>query len=333
MLRALISFFLSLALCALTLCGAVLPKGDADPVQTAFRPHGGADPWYYEHEGTFYYCYTYGNGVGVKVSDRPETLNDKEHHLVYEAPEGTEFSCEFWAPELHFLDGKWYIYVAADDGENRNHRMIVLESDAPTGPFTLRGKISDPSDKWAIDGTVAEIGGNLCFIWSGWESNEDGRQNLYIAPMRDPCTISSERVLLSQPTKRWEKKGMPINEGPEVLQIDGRVYVVYSASGSWTDDYCLGLLTFLGGDPLDPRAWVKCPVPVFSKRSGAFGPGHASFLLDGETGRRYIVYHANVESGSGWGGRSVRMQEFRTVFGVPVFGRPLLPDAGAPEEK
>ena len=31
--------------------------------------------------------------------------------------------CELvWAPEIHRIDGKWYVYYAADDGNSDNHR-------------------------------------------------------------------------------------------------------------------------------------------------------------------------------------------------------------------
>ncbi len=197
--------------------------------------------------------------------------------------------------------------------------MYVLRSDSPEGPFEMLGRISSPDDRWAIDGTVLELDGELYFIWSGWEDDEDGRQSLYLAHMSDPATIDSERVLISAPEKKWEQNGMPINEGPEILKTEDAVYLVYSASGSWTDDYCLGMLRLIGRDPTQPAAWAKCPIPVLKKASGAYGPGHCSFVdgPDGET--HYVVYHANAESGTGWSGRSVRIREYRVIRGVPVF--------------
>jgi len=58
-----------------------------------------------------------------------------------------------WAPELHLLNGKWYIYYAADDGQNANHRMWALESQTsdPQGPYIEHGCLE--TDGWAIDGT------------------------------------------------------------------------------------------------------------------------------------------------------------------------------------
>ena len=241
----------------------------------------GADPWVIRHGDKYYYCYAsyvwfYG-GVAVAELDSPDQLGSVEGKQVYTAPtEDTTYSFEYWAPELHYLNGEWYIYVAADDGQNENHLMCVLKgtSQDPTDPFEFVGVITDPSDKWAIDGTVMQLNGELYFIWSGWEGDVNVAQNIYIAHMSDPCTIDSERVCLSTPKYSWEKKGEPyVNEGPAVLQHEGKTFVAYSASGSWTDDYCLGLLTLTGEDPLNPEHWEKSTTPVFKKRTGvAYGP-------------------------------------------------------------
>ena len=113
-----------------------------------------------------------------------------------------------------------------------------------------------------------------------------------------------------------------VNEGPTALVHDGKVFIVYSASGSWTDDYCLGMLTLTGDDPLDPNAWTKSEEPVFKRLDNvAVGPGHCSFTtaVDGSV---WMVYHANLEAGTGWGGRSVWIAPITfDEQGVPNFGQ------------
>ena len=249
-------------------------------------PHG-ADQWVIRDGDSYYYCYSAGNGVNVNKIESPDKITTDGGVKVYTAPKDTEYSHEYWAPELHKIGGRWYIYVAADDGDNYHHRMYVLgcTGENPTDKYEMLGKITDKTDKWAIDGTVLQYNGECYFIWSGWEGDENVAQNIYIAHMSDPHTIDSDRVMLSCPDMEWEQLGgMPhINEGPVALVKGKTVHIIYSASGSWSDYYCLGKLTFLGeGDILDKNNWKKSDAPVFSKTDKTFGPGHCSFTTDAE---------------------------------------------------
>lgn len=268
------------------------------------------DPWVVRQDGNYYYCWSDG-GIKVRQIDNLDDIKTKGGSLVWSPEAGTMYSQELWAPELHYIDGEWYIYVAADDGENANHRMYVLKgtSQDPTEPFELVGKITDPTDRWAIDGTVMHCKGEMYFIWSGWEGEENVGQQLYIAHMSDPVTIDSERVQISAPTYDWETQGLPVQEGPVALTDEekGTAIIVYSASGSWTDYYCLGQLTLTGDDPMDPACWTKSEQSVFSSTADTYAPGHCSFVeaLDGQL---WMVYHANIESFAGWGGRTCRAQ-------------------------
>ncbi len=292
--------------------------------------HTGNDPWVVEHNGEYYYCWSGGvggtGGVRVNKIRSPRQITEAGNSLVYSAPKGTMYSQEYWAPELHYIDGAWYIYVAADDGKNENHRMYVLKgtSQDPTDPFEFVGKITDPSDKWAIDGTVVTIKGENYFVWSGWEGDQNVAQNIYIAHMSNPWTIDSERTLISSPKWAWETFGDPkVNEGPAALYHGDDVFIAYSASGSWTDSYCIGLLTYLGGDPLDAASWKKPTTAAFRYREGlCYGPGHCSFTTAFD-GSIWMIYHGNLEKGSGWGGRSVWIAPVTfKEDGTPDLGKP-----------
>ena len=305
------------------------PEAIYETVQNPIYPTGN-DPWVVEHDGKYYYCFSGGDGKtgGVRVAEIPSIhqVSDKNAKQVYLAPSGTMYSKEYWAPELHYIQGEWYIYVAADDGNNHNHRMYVLKgtSQDPTDPFEFVGKITDPTDKWAIDGTVLQWKDELYFVWSGWEGDENVAQNIYIAHMSDPCTIDSERVLLSAPTYVWERIGTPyVNEGPTALVHGDDAFIVYSASGSWTDNYCLGLLTLTGDDPLQEESWTKTKTSVFRQYvKVAFGPGHCSFTMAVD-GSIWMIYHANLVAGTGWSGRSVWIAPITfEEDGTPIFGKP-----------
>lgn len=170
--------------------------------------HTANDPWVVRQGNDFYYCWS-EDGIRVRRIDDLQDIKTTDGSLVWAPPKGTMYSEELWAPELHYIDGQWYIYVAASNGENHNHRMYVLRgtSQDPTDPFEFVGKLADETDRWAIDGTVMQWGGELYFIWSGWVGYEDVGQQLYIAHMSDPTTIDSERVMISAPSHKWEKMG------------------------------------------------------------------------------------------------------------------------------
>lgn len=281
----------------------------------------GQDPSVVYKDGYYYLVQSEGNIV-IRKSKSIAGFKDAPKVEVWHNE-----CCNVWAPELQFIQGKWYIYYSKDDGNNDNHRMYVLESKGndPMGPYIHRGKIADPeNDRWAIDGSVMEKeDGSLYFIWSGWEGKKNEQQNLYIAPMSNPYSISGERVLISKPTYAWERMGLPVNEGPQPIRKNGKYFVIYSASGSWTDDYCLGMITNKDGDLLNPSSWVKSENPVFAKSPNAYGPGHHC-MVEGPDGTCWNIYHANTIPGTGWNGRSIRAQPFKwDEMSFPNFGSPL----------
>jgi GH43 family beta-xylosidase len=385
----------------------------------------GADPWMIQHGDHYYYCGSdNASSIFISVARDPTRIGEAEPILVWKAPEGQPYSHQTWAPELFFLDDRWYIYFAASDGCNTTHRMFVLEAEQACGPYRFKGQISPPTDTWAIDGTVIEHDdGERYFVWSGWDGAANIQQNLYIAKMLNPWTLAcsgerltaqrvpdsaslltfdvsaeqkgdyvleiayeasshamlqleindshhislhfavtgphnvqthfekiqlnagsnqlrfksgigdvsikdvicksplADRRLLSTPEFAWEKMGGPcyVTEGPAALKRNGKLHIIYSASASWTDDYQLGRLTFMGGDILDSKNWKKHG-PVFQKTETVFGPGHASFIEF--EGQDWIVYHSAKYSGAGWN-REVRMQPFSwSESDEPEFGRP-----------
>jgi GH43 family beta-xylosidase len=301
----------------------------------------GADPWIIHEDGFYYYTNTSGSNLFLRKAKNLNVLSASEKKIIWSPPPGTSYSKEIWAPELHFIDNKWYMYFAADDGANKNHRIYVIEnpsSDPTAGTWKFIGKVSDPSDKWAIDASVFNYKSQLYMIWSGWEGDINGRQDIYIARMKNPWTIDGSRVKISTPAYDWETVGdlnnpddvphVDVNEGPVALIHKGDLFIIYSASGCWTDNYCLGMLTFTGGDNLlDTLSWKKNPVPVFKQNveAGVFAPGHNSFFKSPDGKEDWILYHANSASGQGCGAhRSPRAQKFTwNKDGTPCFGEPL----------
>jgi GH43 family beta-xylosidase len=306
----------------------------------------GADPFSFYKDGFYYYTHTNQDKIVLWKTRNLSDLANAEKKIIFTPPAGTMYSKELWAPEIHFIDGKWYAYFAADDGNNNHHRLYVLQNDNEdpmNGNWEFKGKIADTDDKWAIDGDVFKYNEDLYMIWAGWQGDENKQQDIYIAKMKDPLTIEGQRVRISVPGYDWEKHGdlndpnnpphVDVNEGPQFLKHKKKIFIVYSASGCWTDHYALGMLTFTGkGNLLDSSAWKKSATPVFqqSPENGVYAPGHNSFFKSPNGKEDWILYHANSAPGQGCGrNRSPRAQRFTwNKDGSPDFGKPLKAGSG-----
>lgn len=294
----------------------------------------GQDPSVVYHEGYYYLVQSTASGLTITKSDTITGLGSELSVQVYAPPPNQPYSYDLWAPELLYIRGNWYIYVAATDspGNNPSHRMYVLQADTadPLGTWTMKGKIYDPAaDRWAIDGTVFEYNETLYMVWSGWETEQgDFPQNLYIAEMSDPLTLAGPRHLLSEPDQPWEQTVAALQEGPQTFIHNNRLSIVYSADASWTPAYKLGILTLTGDDPLDRNSWTKSG-PVFEQVPDAdtpvYGPGHNSNPVLSPNGEEYwFFYHAKRLSTPGWDDRGIRTQKFTwSSDDIPVFGEPI----------
>lgn len=309
------------------------------PTCTFTNPIGpGQDPWVIRRDGWYYLVEARGDGIYVS---RSRTLTGVKANAVRVwSPPATGWNRRhIWAPELHYLDGRWYIYYAAGEAGPPfiHQRSGVLESvgEDPQGPYIDRGQLftgDDPAagteNIWAIDLTVARLNGQLYAVWSGWEENrptDRTPQHLYIARMSNPWTISSKRVRISSPTESWERGGpLDLNEGPQFLFHGDQVFIIYSTRESWLKDYRLGQLRLRSpdADPMDPASWIKSG-PVFTGTEDVHGVGHASFTKSPDGTEDWIVYHSKVSTAPGWE-RVIRMQRFGwKPDGSPDFGTPV----------
>jgi GH43 family beta-xylosidase len=299
----------------------------------------GADPWVVRHDGWYYLCQSGPDGLEVWKS---RTLTRRgERRVVWSPPAHGWNRAQVWAPELHLLQGKWYIYYAASSGHNAAHRIGVLAgtSDDPQGRFKDAGQLYTGDDiatrfnnRWAIDGTVFELRGRLYFAWSGWEGHRDV-QHLYLATMSDPLTVSGNRMrLCPNDCHPWERVGerhteRGLHEGPQVLVRNGRLFLVYSCSGSWQPTYKLGMLYMEErADPAAPESWKKFPTPVFESTPDVFGVGHCCFTQSPDGTQDWMLYHSKRFRHDCWS-REVRAQRFTwREDGFPEFSRPIPSD-------
>lgn len=298
-----------------------------NPIHTS-----GPDPWVFQTEDAYYLTFTTGVNLTLYKSDHMSSLTNAQVKVVWTPPESGPNSKDIWAPEIHRVEDSWYIYYAADGGDNQDHRMFVIQNNHENplqGEWEDMGQLDLPDDKWAIDGTIFKHKEELYFLWSGWDGDVNVMQSIYICKMKDPLTPTGDRVLLTSPEFDWETNGVNpmVAEGPQVLVHEDHLFLIYSAGGCWTDGYSLGMLSAaIDADLMNASSWTKSPEPVFRQNSagGAFGPGHNSFFQSKDGKEDWIIYHANPQPDQGCGGnRSIRIQPFQwDESGRPYFGEP-----------
>ncbi len=303
-----------------------------------------ADPQLLRHADGWYYLM-----ATVPEYDRLELrrarsiagLATAEPLVLWRRHEQGPMSRHIWAPELHFIDGRWFVYFSAGEAaEPWKIRLWVLENASPDplqGEWIERGQIKTQWDTFTLDATTFEHRGRRYLVWAQTDpASRDHSTDLYLSRMAGPTTLQGPQLRLSRPEYAWERVRHAVNEAPAVLVSHGRVLIAYSAAGTGAE-YCLGLLwADEGADLLNARSWRKSPGPVFetSAESGIYGPGHNSFVVEPD-GRVLNVYHArNYRDIAGDplkdSGRATRVQPLGfTADGMPDFGRPL-PEAARP---
>lgn len=275
------NFILLLTLAILTIlpgCGSredIVPD-NSDNITMLFEDT--SYPNISEHNGKFYFI-RQDKDIKIYEAENIDSLAAAKPITVWEGP--AKGMNNIWAPEMIRINGKWYIYFEADDGNTDNHQLYVIEnsSENPTqGEWTLHGPIIT-NDEWnfGIHPSSFMIGRRQFLLWSGWEHrrSETETQCIFIAEMENPWTLKSPRILISKPEYEWERQWINpdgtrsaypifVNENPEpVLSPDGKkIAVAYSASGIWTQFATIGLIyADTSSDLLDPASWKKLEEP------------------------------------------------------------------------
>ncbi|NLG02848.1 MAG: family 43 glycosylhydrolase [Clostridia bacterium] len=299
-----------------------------------------ADPYIYRHiDGTYYFTASVPeyDGIVLRKAGSLAGLKDAEEVEVWHKHERGIMSQHVWAPELHYLDGKWYLYFAASDVDDiwalRPYVLECTDDDPVTGHWVELGKMQKAAgdefsfENFSLDGTVFENYGHRYYVWAEKVGVGSQISNLYIGEMETPNRLKSIQVLLTTPDYDWERAVLWVNEGPAVLKRGGKIFLTYSASDTGIH-YCMGMLSIdEQADLLDPQAWKKERNPILCSdaQRQIYGPGHNSFTVD-EAGNDIMVYHARTEAEITGNplynpNRHTMLMKLRwDAEGIPIFG-------------
>ena len=280
-----------------------------------------ADPHieYDEEEGCYYFTASYpaynnvNNGydrIILRKADTIAGLTDAQEITIWEAPESGLMSKHVWAPEIHKIEGKWYVFFAAGSDNIWAIRPYVLVCQDNSDPYNPESWVNENGESeihaatsknsayfknMSLDMTYFEHNGKHYVIWA----DIIGQSALYmqeIDPSEPWAGTSDEVICLTTPEFGWERDSERVNEGPSVIKNDGKIYVAFSGSGTGPE-YCIGLLyADEDSDLMDEDSWTKVGYPVLTSSDvpGEYGPGHNSFTVD-ENGNAIFVYHARSE--------------------------------------
>ncbi|RCW58744.1 family 43 glycosylhydrolase [Halanaerobium sp. ST460_2HS_T2] len=258
-----------------------------------------ADPYIYKHSDGYYYftgSYPDYDRIVLRRAKNISDLKNAEEYVLWEKYDQGEMSKHIWAPEIHYINGKWYIYFAAGKKDDvwaiRPYVLECQDENPLTGEWIEKGEINIEFESFSLDATTFKHQGKRYLIWAQ-KVADNTISNLYIAEMENPWTIKSQH-LLSEPEYDWEVIGFDVNEGPAVIKRNGEIFVTFSASETGAP-YCMGLLSAdQNSNLLDRSSWTKSKKPVLktSEVTSLYGPGHNSFTKSEDGVTDLLVYHA-----------------------------------------
>jgi GH43 family beta-xylosidase len=288
----------------------------------------GADPWIAYQNGYYYLTYTSGSNVRLRQGRKltgPAGVAEAKAKTVFTP--AAPYNKNVWAPELHFIQGRTYLYFAADDGDNANPRMYVAQGHANGTPTSFTSKERSL--------TPPRIGGRLMapcskpttarFTSSGPLA---GRGGWTPKPLHRADEQPVDHQRSARPAFHAHRTVGKLDSGrPCHPQAHGMVFLVYAANKSWTDNECIGLLVNTDGNYLNPASWTKQPQPIFSHlcRSGWRRVRAGALQLHAIVGwhGRLDFLSRRQKQRRGWGSQRAHERISWAANGYPVLGRPV----------
>lgn len=260
-----------------------------------------ADPWIFKTDDGMYFLIATVPEYDRIVIRKAQTINglkNAKEKTIWRKHSAGVMGHHIWAPELHRIDGMWYIYFAAGESENIwNIRMWVLSnsSDDPmNGNWKEEGQIKTKIESFSLDATTFEHKGKRYLLWAQNVRGGEHGTALVLSEMINPIELTGPEIVLTEAEFNWERMKYNVNEGPAVLIRNGKIFVSYSASAT-NHNYCMGLLWIDENDDLLTISnWQKSPGPVFysNPELKRFGPGHNSFTTSEDGKADVMIYHA-----------------------------------------
>lgn len=308
-------------------------RGFKNPIS----PFSAPDPFMTFDPVTGYYYALFTRATGLELFRSRHAGNivtDNDFITVY-TPNGERDGIwgDIWAPEMHRApNGRWYIYTSGRIKPERSKKCLFIMEGPADDPFAGEWvfKCKPSPDIYSIDPTVYTAPDGVQYLCSSRSIPGSG-QVLEICDLINPYTYGENRVTIARAELDWELippyvGRSAIVEGAFFLERNGRLFIIYSANGCWSDNYCLGVLEHTGGSLCDAASWRKHEKPLLVHGNGVYGPGHASFFLSPDQSEVWCAYHGMKEHNEAVTAAPRYFNLQRIDFdgsGYPVMGVPI----------
>ncbi len=239
------------------------------------------DPFIMCYEDTYYAYGTQAeNGIVVYTSD--DLIEWSKMSRLALNKEDSFGEKWFWAPEVYFMNEKFYMYYSADE------HICVAISTSPLGPFKQVEKKPMLEGEKSIDNTLFIDDDGTPYLL--FDRFNDGL-NIWIAELEeDLITLKTESMTpCIHVSQEWEKVWPRVNEGPFVIKHNANYYLIYSANSYESQFYGIGYATATNimGE------WTKYSGnPILQTPGDLYGTGHGAIFKD-KFGNLKISYHAH----------------------------------------
>ncbi|MDD2437837.1 MAG: glycoside hydrolase family 43 protein [Massilibacteroides sp.] len=262
-----------------------------------------ADPFVYQYDNTYYLTGTtvLPEGEGFAYYTSTDLITWDYHGVLYRKPENHIGTFGFWAPEVKYYNGKFYLTYSCYVKERNLMLTCLAVSERPDGPFTDLYTPWFDLDYSAIDADIfvdEDATPYVYFSKNGMQGDTLATGELYVAKLKkDLSGLEGDPVFVSAASQPWEKVNWNrnrCNEGAFVFKKGGTYYMTYSANDTGYEFYGIGVS--YADNPLGP--WEKSvdnPLMTTDLSQKISSPGHNS-IVEAPDGNLYLIYHRHADA-------------------------------------
>lgn len=229
---------------------------------------------------------------------------------AFRPPEGFWSASQFWAPEVHAYEGRFYMFATFLPDQSQVRGVAILVAETPTGPFSpwSDGPVTPPGTP-CLDGTFfVDDDSRPWLVYSrGAEGTAGGEPPLADGEMHairlshDLKTAAGEPHLLFRASSApWSRplrfpdgvtppaglrlaKDPLFTDGPFLRRTStGSLHMLWSSFGD--EGYAMGVASSETGTILGP--WIQRSEALWA-RNGGHG-----MILNASNGNDYLVFHS-----------------------------------------